>query len=146
MAGTLNLVQLIGRLTRDPDYRSLPNGGAVCNLALATNWYSRGADGKTQENTDYHDVVVYNQMTRKLADTCSRYLAKGRLVYIQGKLRTRSWDDAQGQRHWRTEVVANEVQFLERKPDGAPAGAPDAPPVQSGRPGVTWVQPEEVPL
>ena len=127
MAGSLNRVMLIGRLTRDPELRYTPSGTAVCNLALATNRYGTDPSGERREFTDYHDVVVWNQGNRKLADLCGQYLQKGRLVYVEGRLQTRSWDDAQsGQKRYKTEVNANDVQFLDSRQDGgAPAeGAP----------------------
>jgi single-strand DNA-binding protein len=127
MAGSLNRVMLIGRLTRDPELRYTPSGTAVCNLALATNRYGQDQAGERREFTDYHDVVVWNQGNRRLAELCSQYLQKGRLVYVEGRLQTRSWDDAQsGQKRYRTEVNASDVQFLDSRQDGA------APPADSG--------------
>ena len=126
MAGSLNKVMLIGRLTRDPELKYLPSGAAVCSLALATNRY--GSDqqtGERREFTEYHDVEVWNIGNRKLAELCAQYLAKGRMVYVEGELRTRSWDDAQtGTKRYRTEVRANDVQFLDSRSD-APAGGDD---------------------
>jgi single-strand DNA-binding protein len=126
MAGSLNRVMLIGRLTRDPELRFLPSGQAVCQLALATNRYGTDQQsGERREFTDYHDVVVWNQGNRKLAELCAQYLQKGRLVYVEGRLQTRSWDDQQsGQKRYRTEVNASDVQFLDSRQDGAPMGAP----------------------
>jgi single-strand DNA-binding protein len=117
---------LIGRLTRDPELRYLPSGQAVCQLAMATNRYGQDPQsGERREFTDYHDVVVWNQGNRKLADLCAQYLQKGRLVYVEGRMQTRSWDDAQsGQKRYRTEVNASDVQFLDSRQDGAPMGAP----------------------
>ena len=125
MAGSLNKVMLIGRLTRDPELRYTPGGTAVCQLALATNRYGQDqATGERREFTDYHDVVVWNQGQRKLAELCGQYLGKGRLVYVEGRLQTRSWDDKDtGQKRYRTEVNANDVQFLDSRQDGAGAGA-----------------------
>ncbi len=130
MAGSLNRVMLIGRLTRDPELRYTPSGTAVCQLAMATNRY--GSDqqtGERREFTDYHDVVVWNQGNRKLAELCAQYLQKGRLVYVEGRLQTRSWDDqATGQKRYRTEVNASDVQFLDSRQDGAgPGMAPEGP-------------------
>src|ERR1035438_10252938 len=125
MAGSLNRVMLIGRLTRDPELRYTPSGTAVCNLALATNRYGTDPSGERKEYTDYHDVVVWNQGNRKLAELCSQYLQKGRLVYVEGRMQTRSWDDAQsGQKRYKTEVNANDVQFLDStsRQEGAPSG------------------------
>ena len=127
MAGSLNRVMLIGRLTRDPELRYLPSGQAVCQLAMATNRYGTDQQsGERREFTDYHDVVVWNQGNRKLAELCAQYLQKGRLVYVEGRMQTRSWDDAQsGQKRYRTEVNATDVQFLDSRQDGAPGvGAP----------------------
>ncbi|HXZ99024.1 MAG TPA: single-stranded DNA-binding protein [Candidatus Binatia bacterium] len=120
MAGSLNKVMLIGRLTRDPELRYTPSGTAVCNLAMATNRYGQDQGGERREFTDYHDVVVWNQGNRRLAELCSQYLQKGRLVYVEGRLQTRSWDDAQsGQKRYKTEVNASDVQFLDSRQDGA---------------------------
>jgi single-strand DNA-binding protein len=142
---------LIGRLTRDPELRYTPSGTAVCNLALATNRYgSDPATGERKEFTDYHDVVVWNQGTRKLAETTAQYLQKGRLVYVEGRLQTRSWDDAQsGQKRYKTEVNANDVQFLDsnrQESGGAPpadnGGASPSPvPVGGGD-----VDPDDIPF
>ena len=131
MAGSLNRVMLIGRLTRDPELRYTPSGTAVCNLAIATNRYGQDPSGERKEYTDYHDIVAWNQGNRKLAELCSQYLQKGRLVYVEGRLQTRSWDDAQsGQKRYKTEVNASDVQFLDSRADGAqgaPAGTAGAP-------------------
>ncbi len=123
MAGSLNRVMLIGRLTRDPELRFTPSGTAVCNLAIATNRYGQDASGEKREFTDFHDVVVWNQGTRKLAETCGQYLQKGRMVYVEGRLQTRSWDDKDtGAKRYKTEVNANDVQFLDSRQDGEGAG------------------------
>jgi single-strand DNA-binding protein len=124
MAGTLNKALLIGRLTRDPELRYTPSGTAVCNFSVATNRYSTGDDGQRREQTDYHDVVVWNQGNRKLAELCSQYLQKGRMVYVEGRIQTRSWDDAQtGQKRYRTEINAQDVQFLDSQRDGGGAAS-----------------------
>ena len=119
MSGSLNRVMLIGRLTRDPELRFTPSGTAVCNLALATNRYGQDASGERREFTDYHDIVVWNQGNRKLAELCGQYLQKGRMVYIEGRLQTRSWDDKQsGQKKYMTEVVANDLVLLGARGEG----------------------------
>jgi single-strand DNA-binding protein len=145
MAGSLNRVMLIGRLTRDPELRYTPSGTPVCNLAIATNRWGSDANGERREFTDYHDVVVWNQGNRKLADLCSQYLQKGRLVYVEGRLQTRSWDDAQsGQKRYKTEVNANDVQFLDGRQDGAAAaGVPLPEPVAVG---AGDVDPDDIPF
>jgi single-strand DNA-binding protein len=151
MAGSLNKVLLIGRLTRDPELRYTPSGTAVCNLALATNRYRQDQSGERREYTDYHDVVVWNQGNRKLAELCAQYLQKGRLVYVEGRMQTRSWDDAQsGQKRYKTEVNANDVQFLDSRQDGAGggeavaagAGAPAAAPAAEGGD----IDPDDIPF
>lgn len=122
MAGSLNRVMLIGRLTRDPELRYTPSGSPVCNLAIATNRYGQDQSGERREFTDYHDIVVWNMGNRKLAELCGQYLQKGRLVYVEGRLQTRSWDDAQsGQKRYKTEVNASDVQFLDSRGDAAAA-------------------------
>lgn len=126
MAGSLNRVMLIGRLTRDPELRYTPSGTPVCNMGIATNRYGQDQNGERREFTDFHDVVVWNMGNRKLAELCGQYLQKGRLVYIEGRLQTRSWDDAQsGSKRYKTEVNASDVQFLDGRGDGA-GGAPVA--------------------
>ncbi len=128
MAGSLNRVMLIGRLTRDPELRFTPSGTAVCNLALATNRYGQDASGERREFTDYHDIVVWNQGNRKLAELCGQYLQKGRMVYIEGRLQTRSWDDKDtGAKRYKTEVNANDVQFLDSRQDADGGGRADLP-------------------
>ena len=147
MAGSLNRVMLIGRLTRDPELRYTPSGTPVCNLALATNRYGQDQSGERREFTDYHDVVVWNQGNRKLAELCSQYLQKGRLVYVEGRLQTRSWEDAQsGQKRYRTEVNANDVQFLDSRQDGAGGAQPagDAEPAAVAAGGD--VDPDDIPF
>ncbi len=156
MSGSLNRVMLIGRLTRDPELRFTPSGTAVCNLALATNRYGQDASGERREFTDYHDIVVWNQGNRKLAELCGQYLQKGRLVYIEGRLQTRSWDDKDtGAKRYKTEVNANDVQFLDSRQDGEggarggdqgqPAGAAAAVPALGGTAGGD-VDPDDIPF
>ena len=104
----VNKVIVIGRLGSDPEVKTVSNGSNVARLSVATseNWTDR--DGQKQERTVWHRVVVWG----KLADLCGRYLSKGRLVYLEGRLQTRSWEDEQGQKRYTTEIVANTVQFL----------------------------------
>src|ERR1700730_3287415 len=148
MAGSLNRVLLIGRLTRDPELRYTPSGTPVCNLAIATNRWGSDASGERKEFTDFHDGVGWNQRHRKLVELCRQYHQKGRLVYLEGRLQTRSSDDAQsGQKRYRTEVNANDVQFLDSRQDGAPAataGAPTAVPEPAAVGGD--VDPDDIPF
>jgi single-strand DNA-binding protein len=109
----LNRANLIGRLGNDPELKNLPSGSAVCNFSVATTEYFV-KDGNKQEKTEWHRIVCFS----KLAENCSKYLKKGKLVYIDGKIQTRSWDK-DGQKHYATEIVANDVKFLsfDSKPD-----------------------------
>lgn len=105
---SVNKVLLIGRLGSNPDVRYTPSGAAVANFSVATNesWTDKG--GQKQERTEWHRVVVWG----KLASLCGEYLAKGRQVYIEGRLQTRQWQDKEGQTKYTTEVIATAVQFL----------------------------------
>ena len=107
--GTLNKVILIGRLGADPEVRYMPSGGAVTNLRLATNdGYKDKTTGQFIENTEWHRVVLFN----KLAEVAGQYAQKGKLLYIEGRIRTNKWQDKDGQDRYTTEIVANEMQFL----------------------------------
>lgn len=146
MAGSLNRVMLIGRLTRDPELRYTPSGTPVCNLGVATNRWGSDASGERKEFTDFHDIVVWNQGNRKLAELCGQYLQKGRLVYVEGRLQTRSWDDSQsGQKRYKTEVNATDVQFLDSRQDGA-AGTPVSPVPEPAAVGGGDVDPDDIPF
>lgn len=104
----INKVMLFGNLTRDPELRALPSGMNVCSFSVATNRVYRDREGKKQEQTDFHNVVVFGRQ----ADTVAQYLKKGRSVFVEGRMQTRSWDDkATGEKKYRTEVVADRVQF-----------------------------------
>jgi single-strand DNA-binding protein len=121
----LNKVMLIGRLTRDPEMRYTPKGDPVTSFSLATNRYGQSTDGEKKEYTDYHNIVAWNVGRRLLAELTGQYLHKGSLVYVEGRMQTRSWEGQDGQKRKTTEVVATEVQFLE--PRGATAPAAPAP-------------------
>lgn len=140
----LNKAMLIGRLTRDPEMRYTPNGTAVTSFSIATNRYGVGPEGEKKEYTDYHNIVAWNQGKRQLAEHCAQYLHKGSLVYVEGRLQTRSWEGQDGQKRRTTEINANDVQFLE--PRGAREAAP-AVAVANGTPDPARdVDPEEIPF
>lgn len=107
MAG-VNKVIIVGRLGKDPEVRQVGNGGTVATITVATseNWVDK--EGAKQERTEWHRVVAWG----KLAEICGRHLSKGRQVYVEGRLQTRSWEDQQGQKKYSTEIVASTVQFL----------------------------------
>jgi single-strand DNA-binding protein len=120
----LNKVMLIGRLTRDPEMRYTPKGDPVTSFSLATNRYGQGADGEKKEFVEYHNIVAWNIGRRNLAEVCGQYLHKGNLVYVEGRLQTRSWEGQDGQKRKTTEVVATEVQFLEPRGAAQPGREP----------------------
>lgn len=107
MAG-VNKVIIVGRLGTDPEVRTVGSGSTVTRLSVATseNWVDK--EGHKQERTEWHKIVVWG----RLAEICGKHLSKGRQVYIEGRLQTRSWEDQQGQKRYATEIVANTVQFL----------------------------------
>lgn len=118
MAGSLNRVMIIGNLGQDPELRYTPNQSAVATFSVATTDYRSSADGQRQEVTEWHRVVVWN----KVAENCAKYLAKGRTVFVEGRLQTRTWDDKQtGQKRYATEIVAQNVQFLSSPQQGQQA-------------------------
>jgi single-strand DNA-binding protein len=100
----VNKVLLTGRLTRDPELRSLASGSSVATFSVATNEYR----GNGKEHAEYHNVVVWD----RLAQVCGQYLGKGQQIAIEGRLQTRQWEDDRGARHWKTEVVATSVEML----------------------------------
>lgn len=124
MANSLNKVQLIGRLGKDPEQRFTGNGTPVCNFTLATNEFDgRDDQGQSKERTEWHDIVAYG----KLAEICNQYLAKGRQVYIEGRLQTRKWEDKQsGEPRRKTEIVAREMVLLGSREGAREGGNRDA--------------------
>lgn len=103
----LNKAFIFGNLTRDPELKALPSGASVTSFSIATNRVWTDRDGKRQESTDYHNIVVFGRP----AETCAQYLRKGSSALIEGRITTRSWDDKDGQKKYRTEIIADRVQF-----------------------------------
>jgi single-strand DNA-binding protein len=127
MARGINKVILIGHLGADPETRYMPSGSAVTNLRLATSesWKDKNT-GEQQERTEWHNVVMFS----RLAEIAAEYLRKGSQVYIEGRLRTRKWQDkSDGHDRYTTEIVANEMQMLGGRPGGA--GASSSPPARA---------------
>lgn len=114
----VNKVILVGRLGADPEVRSTPGGAQVCSLSIATSetWVK---DGKREEKTEWHRVVLWGRQ----AELAQKYLKKGRMVYLEGRIQTRSWQDQQGQKRFTTEVIANNLQFIDST--GGSAGSRD---------------------
>ena len=140
MAG-LNKVMLIGNLGKDPEMRYTANGSAVTSFSLAVNRTSQGQDGERREETEWFDVVAWN----RLAELCSQFLQKGRKAYVEGRLHTRSWEGQDGQKRYRTEVVANTVLFLDSAGGGGGAARIDQyddHPAAAGAP----VDPDDLPF
>ena len=128
----LNKVMIIGRLGRDPELKYTPSGMPIANLNIATDESYVDKDGNKVDRTEWHRVVVF----QRAAENCSNFLGKGSLVFVEGSLQTRKWQDQQGQDRYTTEIKANRVQFLDRKGqsgggEGPDTGGYDAP---SGRP------------
>ena len=115
----LNKVQIIGRLGRDPELRYSQSGSPVCTLSVATDEGYTDRDGKKVDRTEWHRVVLYS----KAAENCNQFLKKGSLVYVEGSLQTRKWQDQQGQDRFSTEIKARRVQFLDKKDGGKPSSS-----------------------
>lgn len=121
----LNKAMIYGNLTRDPEKRALPSGQSVVSFTVATNRTYTDKDGKKQDQTEYHDVVAF----AKLADVMAQWLKKGRPVYLEGRLQTRSWEQ-DGVKRYRTEIVADNFQF--GADGGSRSGGGDAPVAAGG--------------
>lgn len=106
----LNKAMIIGRLTRDPETKTIPSGQTVTTFSIATNFTWNDQNGQKQEKVEYHNVVAW----RKLAEIAGQYLKKGGRVYIEGRLQTRSWNDQTGQKKYRTEIIADNMIMLDR--------------------------------
>lgn len=104
----VNKVIVLGRLGADPEVKSLSSGNSVANFNIATSETWNDRDGQKQERTEWHRIVVWG----KMAEICGKYLAKGRQVFVEGRLQTRQWEDQQGNKRYTTEIVANNVQFI----------------------------------
>ncbi len=111
MARSLNRVELIGNLTRDPELRYTPQGTAVCTLGIATNRTWQTENGEKKEDTEFHRIIAWN----KLAELCSQLLTKGRKVYVEGRLQTRSWTGQDGAQRTITEIVISDMLILDSK-------------------------------
>jgi single-strand DNA-binding protein len=110
----LNKVIIIGNVGTDPEMRFTPNGNPVTSFSIATGRTYTTPEGERKQETEWFNVVTWN----RLAEQCNQFLTKGRMAYVEGRLRTRSWEGQDGQKHWRTEIIANRVLFLDRRPAG----------------------------
>jgi single-strand DNA-binding protein len=150
----LNKAIIIGNLTRDPEMRALPSGIQVCSFSVATNRVWKDKEGNKKEQADFHNIVVFGRQ----AETAGQYLKKGQSVLVEGRIQTRSWDDKDGQKKYRTEIVADRVQFGPKagsgggsnyqKPDAA--GAAPAADKSEAPGGIEYptdeINPEDIPF
>src|SRR6478752_8843260 len=116
---SVNKVILIGNLGKDPEIRTTPQGTSLARFSVATTTNWKDNTGARQERTEWHDVVAWE----KLAQICGEYLHKGKMVYVEGSLQTRSWEDQDGKKRYKTEVKASNVVMLRRREDGARSGS-----------------------
>lgn len=121
----LNKASIIGRLTQDPDTRTIPSGQSVTTFSVATNFNWTDANGQKQDKVEYHNVVAW----RRLAEICAQYLKKGKRVYIEGRLETRSWEDQNGVKKYRTEIITDNMIMLDGPGQSSGTGqTPPSPP------------------
>lgn len=127
---SVNKVIILGNLGRDPELKYMPSGDAVCNFSIATTDTWKDRDGNQQEKTEWHNIVAF----KRLAEICGEYLKKGKQVYIEGKLQTRSWEDKDGVKKYTTEIVANQMQMLSRRDEAIEDSYSPPPSAQSEPP------------
>ena len=115
----LNKVMIIGRLTRDPELKTTPSGAKVCTIGIATNYvYTNQATGQKVEQVEFHNVVLW----RKLAEIVAQYLKKGRRIYVEGRLQTRTWEGQDGKKNYRTEIVGDNMIMLDSGSSSSASG------------------------
>ena len=136
-SSSLNKVMIIGNLGSEPEMRFTPGGVPVTSFRVATNRVYKGQDGERKEETEWFSVVAW----QKLAETCNQYLVKGMKVYCEGRLHTRTWDGQDGQKRYRTEIIANQVIFLDKKGTGAPIESGSGEEAESGD-----IEPQDLPF
>ena len=144
MAGSVNKVILVGHLGADPEIKALPSGTQMAKLRVATSesWTDKNS-GQRQERTEWHNIVAW----ARLAEICGQYLKKGKLVYIEGSLRTDSWDDKEtGQKKYRTEIVARDMRMLDKKGDDSGDGGGSYASSRPSSAGADMVEDDDVPF
>jgi single-strand DNA-binding protein len=127
MAGSVNKVILVGRVGRDPEVRYISSGAPVATFSVATDESFKSRNGEQQQHTEWHKVVAWN----KLAEICGEYLTKGKLVYIEGSIRSRQWEDQSGNKRTSYEIIARNMQMLGSRADSERAGAGASRPAAS---------------
>lgn len=119
----VNKVILVGNLGRDPEMRALPSGQQVANFSLATSRRYKDRDGNRKDETEWHNIVVYG----KQAEIAGQYLTKGKMIFVEGRIQTRSWDDKEsGKKQYKTEIICDNFQMLGSKGDGGGGGQRDS--------------------
>ena len=122
----LNKIFIVGNLTQKPEVRSLPSGQPVASFGVATNRFFTNRNREKKQETEFHNVVLFG----RLAEIASQYLNKGSLVLIEGRVKTRNWQDSSGTRHYRTEIIAERMQLGPRTGSQSPSQAPEVPKAQ----------------
>ena len=128
---SVNKVTILGNLGDDPELRETNSGSSVCQLSVATNERWKDKDGNSQERTEWHRVIVWG----KQGESCAKYLEKGRSVYVEGRIQTRSWEDDDGNKRYVTEIVASDVQFLSGGSGGGESDREERPKKKAKRSG-----------
>lgn len=138
----LNKAFILGNVTRDPEVRALPSGQSVTNFGIATNRFYTDATGQKKQEAEFHNIVCFG----KLADISSKYLNKGSLVLIEGRIKTRSWQNAQGLKQYRTEIVADGLQLAPRSMGPGSANAGQSRPYSAPEPEIDRPKQDEIPI
>jgi single-strand DNA-binding protein len=133
---SLNKITIIGNVGNEPEMRFTPNGKPVTSFSVATNWVYTSPEGERRQETEWFNIVAWN----RLAEQCNQFLAKGKLVYAEGRIHTRNWESQDGQTHTRIEVIANRVIFLDRR------GAGSAADEKGEESGASEMEPEDLPF
>ena len=137
---SLNKLTIIGNVGNEPEMRFTPNGKPVTSFSVATNWLYTSSEGERRQETEWFNVVAWN----RLAEQCNQFLAKGRLVYFEGRIHTRNWEGQDGQQHSKIEVIASRVIFLERR--GAPVMSEEKMDDRIDETTVAELEPEDLPF
>jgi single-strand DNA-binding protein len=139
---SLNKITIIGNVGNEPEMRFTPNGKPVTSFSVATNWVYTSPEGERRQETEWFSIVAWN----RLAEQCNQFLAKGKLVYAEGRIHTRTWEGQDGQQHSKMEVIANRVIFLDKKGAGA-TGEPGAvTDEKADDSGTADMEPEDLPF
>lgn len=138
----LNKAIVIGNLTQNPEVKTTPSGQTVANFSVATNRFWNDQQGQRQEQAEFHNVVAWG----KLAEIAGQYLAKGRMCMVEGRLQTRSWDDQSGNRHWKTEIIAENIQLGPRGASQTPTNSAPANEPAPTAPAEDEIKIEDIPF